>query len=215
MIGAAVSEVRDDIRRGVRGARLLARLNYIYLLAMLAVIAGILTAAMVMQYAKGELPCPLCLLQRVALFGVAYVIIQNFRGRFSYQNTGISLVFAILLLIVASRQTLLDIYPRPGHEYIGTAILGLHMPVWSVIIAATILTAYALKLAVLGGDEHLADHPAEDFPVLARLADFGAAYVIVLCLINLGSVVVQCGFGECHTMGYKLIEHGLPGLWMK
>ena len=215
MLGTAVSEGDHQARLGGRGGRLLARLNYLYLLLMLVVIAGILTAAMVMQYAKGELPCPLCLLQRVALFGIAYGIIQNFRGRFSYQNTGISLVFAVLLLIVASRQTLLDIYPRPGHEYIGTAILGLHMPVWSVIIASTIISAYALKLAILGGDEHLADYPAAEFPLLARLADFGAAYVIVLCLINLGSVVVQCGFGECHTMGYKLIQNGLPGLWLK
>ena len=30
------------------------------------VIAAILTAAMVMQYRGGEIPCPLCLLQRVA-----------------------------------------------------------------------------------------------------------------------------------------------------
>jgi disulfide bond formation protein DsbB len=215
MLGEAVSDIHDAAPRRGRGSRLLAGLNYLYLLGMLVVVAGILTAAMVMQYVKGELPCPLCLLQRVALFGIAYGIIQNFRGRFSYQNTGISLLFAILLLIVATRQTLLDIYPRPGHEYIGTAILGLHMPVWSVIIAAAIITAYALKLAVLGGDDHLIDHPAEDFPLLARLADFGAAYVIVICLINLGSVVVQCGFGECHTMGYKLIQNGLPGLWLK
>ena len=73
----------------------------------------------------GELPCPLCLLQRVALFGVAFGIMLNFRHGFSYRNTGFSLLFAILLLVVAERQTLLDIYPRPGHEYIGSAILGL------------------------------------------------------------------------------------------
>jgi disulfide bond formation protein DsbB len=215
MLGATTDHRHEEARAGGRGRRLLAGLNYLYLLMMLVVIAGILTAAMVMQYVKGELPCPLCLLQRAALFGIAYGIIQNFRDRFSYQNTGISLVFAVLLLIVSTRQTLLDIYPRPGHEYIGTAILGLHMPVWSVIIAATVISAYALKLAVLGGDSHLIDYPADSFAVLARLGDFVAAYVIVLCLINLGSVVVQCGFGECHTMGYKLIQNGLPGLWLK
>lgn len=215
MTGIAAEEEFDAVRPGRRGQRLLAALNYLYLLMMLVVVAGILTAAMVMQYGKGELPCPLCLLQRVALFGIAYGVMQNFRGRFSYQNTGISLIFAVLLLVVATRQTLLDIYPRPGHDYIGTAVLGLHMPVWSVIIAATVIAAYALKLAILGGDDHLIDHPAESFPVLARIADFAAAYVIVLCLINLGSVVVQCGFGECHTTGYKLIQNGLPGLWLK
>ena len=51
--------------------RFLASLNYIYLLLVMFVIAGILTAAMTLQYVKGELPCPLCLLERVAMFGCA------------------------------------------------------------------------------------------------------------------------------------------------
>ncbi len=50
--------------------RTLAWINYGYLLLMMLVIAAILTAAMAMQYIWGELPCPLCLLQRAwrALF---------------------------------------------------------------------------------------------------------------------------------------------------
>src|SRR5215510_10401786 len=108
------------------GAGLPTLLNDLALLAMLLVIAAILTTAMTLQYAYGELPCPLCLLQRVALFGVCFGIMQNFRSGFSYQNTGFSLLFAILLLIVSVRQSLLDIYPRPGHEYIGSAIFGIH-----------------------------------------------------------------------------------------
>ena len=31
-------------------------------------------------------------------------------------------------------------------------------------------------------------------------------YVLALCAINLVSVVVQCGFGQCHTMGYRLLD---------
>src|SRR5438552_10642414 len=115
--------------------RILALLNHLYMLGMVVVISGILTAAMVMQYVFGELPCPLCLLQRVALFGVAFGLLQNLRGRFSDRNTGFSLLFALLLLIVAERQSLLDIYTRPGHQYVGTAVFGLHMPVWSIVIA--------------------------------------------------------------------------------
>ena len=186
--------------------RLLALLNYLYLAAMMAVIAGILTAAMTLQYAKGELPCPLCLLQRVALFGVCFGIMQNFRSGFSYQNTGFSLLFAILLLIVSVRQSLLDIYPRPGHEYIGSAIFGIHMPVWSIIIALCLLIAFAAKLAVLGGDEHLRDHRVTSFPGLDRVASVISLYVIALCAINLVSVVLQCGFGQCHTFGYQLLK---------
>jgi disulfide bond formation protein DsbB len=183
----------------------IALLNYLYLLAIMLVIAGILTAAMTLQYAKGELPCPLCLLQRVAMFGVCFGIIENFRRGFSYQNTGHSLLFTVFLLVVAVRQTLLDIYPRPGHDYIGSAILGLHMPVWSIIIALCLLTAYATKLAMLGGDEYLEEIPASRFPLVARLGDVVSLYVIVICAVNFASVVLQCGLEECHTFGYRLL----------
>jgi len=189
-----------------KAQRLIALVNYLYLLVMMMVIAGILTAAMVMQYAKGELPCPLCLLQRVAMFGVCFGIIQNFRHGFSYQNTGYSLLFTILLLVVSVRQTLLDIYPRPGHAYIGSAVLGLHMPVWSIIIALSLLTAYAAKLAVLGGDEYLEEIPASRFPLISRLGDVASLYVIAICAVNFVSVVLQCGLEECHTFGYRLLQ---------
>ena len=186
--------------------RLLALVNYTYLLLVMFVIAGILTTAMSLQYANGELPCPLCLLERVAMLGVCFGIMLNFRRGFSYQNTGFSLLFAIVLLVVSVRQSLLDIYPRPGHQYIGSAIFGIHMPVWSIIIALTLLTSYAVKLAILGDDEYLHEADASEFPAIRRIADILSVYVIAICLINLVSVVLQCGFGECHTFGYKLLQ---------
>lgn len=200
---------------GRRNAVLLAGLNYAFALVMLVGIAGVLTAAMVMQYVFGEIPCPLCLLQRVALFGIGFALAQNFRGGFSHRNTGIGLVFALLLLIVSVRQTLLDIYPRPGHAYIGSAIFGLHMPVWSVIIATAIIAGYAAAMTLFGGERRIGLHGVAAFPVIGRLADVASAYLIVICLVNLGSVVVQCGFGECHTTGYKLVQAGLAGLWAR
>ena len=140
------------------------------------------------------------------MFGVCFGIMLNFRRGFSYQNTGFSLLSAILLLVVAVRQSLLDIYPRPGHEYIGSAIFGIHMPVWSIIIALCLLTAYAIKLAILGGDEYLREADVAEFPAIRKTANVLSLYVIVICLINLVSVILQCGFGECHTFSYKLLQ---------
>jgi disulfide bond formation protein DsbB len=185
--------------------RLLIELNFAYLLCVVLGIAGILTAAMTLQYANRELPCPLCLLERVALFGVCFGVLQNFRHGFSYRNTGYSLLFTVLLLVISVRQSLLDIYPRPGHAYIGSAIFGIHMPVWSIIIALTLLTAYAVKLAILGGDEFLRDADIRSYPRTKRLADIIGLYVIALLAINFVSVVLQCGLGECHTFGYRLL----------
>ncbi len=128
-------------------------MNEVYTLGMMGVIAAVLTAAMVMQYAYGELPCPLCLLQRVAMLGVCFGLMQNFRNGFSDRNLGYSLLFSVFLLVVSIRQTLLDIYPRPGHQYVGNSVLGLHMPVWSILIAMALITAFAIKLCVIGTED--------------------------------------------------------------
>jgi disulfide bond formation protein DsbB len=180
--------------------------NYFYQLLILATFAGILTAALVMQFAFGELPCPLCLLQRAAMFGICFGIMLDFRGRFSYRNVGLSLLNAVFLLVVSVRQSLLDIYARPGHAYIGSAVFGLHMPVWSVIISVLLLIAYALQLAVLGGDRDLPNVPAGVFPKLKRAGEEVSLYVMALLGINLVSVILQCGFGQCHTFGYALLH---------
>lgn len=189
-----------------RGSHIFPWLNYTSMLLMMAVIAGILTTAMFLQYVRGEVPCPLCLLQRVALFGVCFGIMQNFRNGFSWQNTGFSLLSVVFLLVVSARQTLLDIYPRPGHEYIGSAVLGLHMPVWSVIIAVLLLVAYAAKMAVLGGRSDVFQARVESFPLLNRLAGALSIYVLVLAAVNFVSVMLQCGLEECHTFGYRLLQ---------
>ena len=185
------------------GARLPATLNDLFLFAMMLTMAAVLTTAMVFQYYGGEIPCPLCLLQRVAMFGVCYGVILHFRHGYSARNDGVSMLFALFLLIVSAHQTLLDIYPRPGHSYIGNAVLGLHMPVWSVVIAVAVLLAFAIKLAVLGG-KHLRNR--EPSPALGRVARLLCLYVVAICLINLVSVLLQCGAGACHTSEYRLLS---------
>jgi len=179
-------------------------LNELFALGIMAVIAAVLTGALFMQYGRGELPCPLCLLQRVAMLGVCFGLMQNFRGGFSDRNLGYSLLFSVFLLIVAVRQTLLDIYPRPGHEYVGSAVLGLHMPVWSVVIAVALITAFALKLCIVGSEQGA--RTPDRRSMLGGAAAMVSLYVIALALVNFGSVVVQCGLGECHTTGYALLR---------
>jgi disulfide bond formation protein DsbB len=179
-----------------------ATLNDLFQFSMMLTMAAILTAAMALQYYDNEIPCPLCLLQRVAMFGVCFGVIVHFRHGYSARNDGVSMLFALFLTIVSVRQTLLDIYPRPGHSYIGSAVLGLHMPVWSIVIGFAILAAFAIKFAVLGGEDWRDQPPS---PALGRLARWLSLYVIAICLINLGSVMLQCGAGACHTSGYRLL----------
>jgi disulfide bond formation protein DsbB len=195
-----------DETRTASTDRRLAATNHAAMLLMMFVIAAILTTAMVLQFIKGELPCPLCLLERLAMFGVCFGIMRNFRHGFAYRNTGLSLLWTIFLLVVSVRQSLLDVYPRPGHAYVGSPIFGLHMPVWSIVIALALLTAYAIKVTLVGNDAFMRTADIATFPRLKRAADAVSLYVIAILLINAVSAVVQCGFGECHTFGYKLLQ---------
>ena len=177
-------------------------LDRLILQLMLLVLAGILTAAMVMQYVFGEIPCPLCLLQRFAMFGCCFGIALQLRSGTSERGSGIGLIFTTLLLVISVRQTLLDLFPRPGHEYVGSAIFGIHMPVWSVFIAVALLLGFAIRLALFGGPRSVPE--TEDAP-MHRLTHGLIIYVVCICAINFLSVVVQCGIGEFHTSGYLFL----------
>ncbi len=178
-------------------------LDRLLLMAMLIALAAVLTAAMVMQYAFGEIPCPLCLLQRYAMFGCCYGMVMQLRSKHSERGAGIGAIFAVVLLIIAVRQTLLDLFPRAGHAYIGSAVFGLHLPVWSVLIAVALLVGFAVRLALFGSPRSLV--PDKSSPA-GRVTGVLALYVIAICAINFISVVVQCGAGECHTTGYVLLS---------
>ncbi len=183
-----------------RAAAAAATLDRLVLILMLAVLAAILTAAMVMQYASNEIPCPLCLLQRVAMFGCCFGLIAQLRSTQSERGTGIALIFAVLLLVISVRQTLLDLFPRPGHDYVGSAVFGIHLPVWSVIVAVALLLGFAIRLTLFGGERD-AERSAPG--AIVRIL---ALYVIAICAINFLSVIAQCGLDQCHTFGYRLLK---------
>jgi len=189
--------------RGLRiDASTLVMLDRLILLLLTMILSAILTAAMVMQFALADIPCPLCLLQRVAMFGCCFGLLHQLRTHKSERGGGIALLFALLLLVIATRQTLLDLFPRPGHAYIGSAVFGVHMEVWSVVIGVSLLLALALRLTLFGSPRILPQAERPPFARAVRLLEF---YVVLICVLNFASVVLQCGLGECHTSGYRLL----------
>jgi disulfide bond formation protein DsbB len=113
--------------KAIPESALAATLDRLILSLMLLALAGVLTAAMGFQYLAGEIPCPLCLLERVAMFACCFGLIRQLRDGGSQRGAGVAMISAVLLLVISVRQTLLDIVPRPGHAYIGAAVFGLHM----------------------------------------------------------------------------------------
>jgi disulfide bond formation protein DsbB len=103
--------------------RLAVMLDRLILWLILLAFAGVLSAAMAFQYFDREIPCPLCLLQRVAMFGCCFGLIQQLRDGETQRGAGIALIFAVLLLVISVRQTLLHIVPRPDTHTLAAPFL--------------------------------------------------------------------------------------------
>jgi len=115
-------------------------------------ICGVLLGAFGVQFGSGELPCPLCVLQRMAMLlcalGPAYVIQKARAGDVDARDYatgyGLSVVAAVAGAGIAGRQVLLHIVPPdPGF---GDPVLGLHLYTWSFIVFGTVLIVSGLNL---------------------------------------------------------------------
>ena len=109
-------------------------------------ICGVLTGALFVQFVAGEFPCPLCVLQRMAMIlaamGSIFVITHGHFARiqgFSVMGLGygMSILAAVAGLAIATRQVLLHI--QPGDPGYGSPVLGMHLYSWSVVVFLVVL----------------------------------------------------------------------------
>ena len=107
-------------------------------------IAAVLAAAFAAQFMLHELPCPLCLLQRIQFAMLAIGPILNIRHGPRPSHYAMSLLAAIAGAAFATRQVLLHIMPGdPGY---GSALLGYHYYTWALIGFCIAIVAIAVIL---------------------------------------------------------------------
>lgn len=115
---------------------------------------GVLIGAFTIQFMLGELPCPLCMLQRCCMLlstlGPVWIIHQSNQGSLTPQryNQGLGMagLGALLGAAVSTRQVLLHILP--GDSGYGAPIMGLHLYTWALVtFLAVILTVSVLGIA--------------------------------------------------------------------
>src|SRR5260370_11806136 len=101
-------------------------------------VALVLAAAFAAQLLLHELPCPLCLLQRIQFAVLAIGPIMNLRWGPRPSHYALSLFAAAAGFAFSARQVLLHILPGdPGY---GTALLGYHYYTLALIaVAASIV----------------------------------------------------------------------------
>ncbi len=94
----------------------------------------LLTAAFAAQLMLRELPCPLCLLQRILFALLAIGPILNIRFGPRPSHYALSLLAAVVGASVSTRQVLLHILP--GDAGYGSALLGYHYYTWALIASS-------------------------------------------------------------------------------
>lgn len=166
----------------------------------LYVIAAVLLAAFYFQIARGELPCPLCLLQRVAFTALAFGPVLAVRYGPRPFHYGLAIVAAVCGAVIAGRQILLHILP--GDAGYGSALLGYHFYTWAFLCFVAAILAAAVML--LFDEQFEGDVPAQP------RSNFETAAVwlmIAVTLLNAGSVLLECGFGSCPAdpVDYELL----------
>lgn len=154
-------------------------------------IAAVLLVAFVMQFALGELPCPLCILQRVAFALCGFGFLINLRFGIQPLHYGLSLVAALFGAATSGRQVLLHIVPGSGAY--GEALFGLHLYTWSLIAFLAVIVGIAVLMILEGtrDDDRRAPRPLRG---IYRLAAFS---LIVVTFANALNSFVQCGPIEC------------------
>jgi disulfide bond formation protein DsbB len=107
-------------------------------------VALVLLIAFAAQLLLNELPCPLCLLQRIQFAMLAVGPILNLRFGPRPSHYAVSLLTAIAGAAFAARQILLHI--MPGDLGYGSALLGYHYYTWAFIGFAVAIIALAAML---------------------------------------------------------------------
>lgn len=177
------------------------RINFETLFNILLIIGVILISigAFVFQLSLYELPCPLCLMQRVGFLGIAVGPLLNLRCGFYPSHYSLVLTSALVTAAIALRHVALHVVP--GTDGRTTPLLGLHLYTWVFLISVTIISVTSVILGI-NRQYQLKESSLSD-----KLVNILFMAILALVLANIVSVILQCGFLPCpdDPTGYRLL----------
>lgn len=165
--------------------------NHLRLLNALAClgICGILLIAQFCQYYNAELPCPLCLLQRLGFAAIGFGFILNAYNEPRASHYAIVLFGAIYTGMVGIRQILLHILPDTG--YYGSPIFGLHLYTWSFIISGLCIFYTAFLLLCDNAPKTSYQRPGQSV--------YRGIFILLMLIVLMNAVTTFeiCGLHAC------------------
>jgi disulfide bond formation protein DsbB len=163
----------------------------------------VLAAAFAAQLLLHELPCPLCLLQRLQFAVLAVGPILNIRFGPRPSHYALSLLAAAAGFAFSTRQVLLHILP--GDAGYGSALFGYHYYTWALI---GFVTAIVLLAAILLFDRQFEPDKTVQ-PISPGVFATTAVWLVIgLTTLNVVSTLLECGFGACaeNPVVYELLK---------
>ena len=164
-------------------------------------ISAILIVAFYWQMAHDELPCPLCLLQRVAFTALGVGPVLTLRHGPRPAHYGLVIIAALMGAAIGARQILLHI--MPGDAGYGSAFFGLHFYTWAFLcfVAANLASATMLTF-----DKQFA--PEVKAPARGKFEDVAIWLIIGVTALNAASALLECGFSGCpaNPVRYELLN---------
>lgn len=167
-------------------------INAIGILGLSLVIAGAYT----IQYVFGELPCPLCLLQRVGMLMVITGFAMNLKFGIRQMHYGMSIIGAMFGASVSMRQILLHIVPVQGQPAgYGTPIFGIHLYTWAFFVFCAAI--FIIALMMIFGKQSYSSASTTSNNKLTGFALIALYAAIGLAAINIVTAFFECGLGPC------------------
>jgi len=199
-------------------AVLLSRLiNIAALFGLIMVLAGSLH----LQFGAGEQPCPLCIVQRSGMVGLAVGPIMNLLWGIRARHYALSILAAVVGAAGSTRQILLHI-ADPNDPGYGPTVLGWHLYTWALVTFIIAIVGCALLIMWQApfdaGDRGVLHETGVTRPVVAGLIVWLSLMVIVWMVVDLGviglSVIPECGLGECPDDPANTNSLGNLGGWV-
>ncbi|MCF6764499.1 disulfide bond formation protein B [Thiotrichales bacterium 19S3-7] len=158
----------------------------------------ILVIAFYFQFALNELPCPLCLLQRLGLLAICFGFLLNIHYQVRPSHYALSILAAIITAMTSMRQILLHI--APGDSGYGSTVFNLHMYTWVFIFSVAVII-YTVIILSIPKQYHLQNNPDKQVDsknkLLRLVSSLAFLLFAILLIANILSLYFECGLNEC------------------
>lgn len=157
----------------------------------------VISMAFFFQFVMNEIPCPLCLLQRLGLLAIGFGFLLNMRFHIRPSHYALSLLAAVFTAFVSLRQIALHVTDPIGF---GSEILGMHMYSWVFVISMiaivyiAIVMSYPEQYEIRHKPQEISEAKNKKLRIFTHIIFLAFATIV---FANVTSIFFECGLHEC------------------